>query len=354
MGTTPHLVLRGTTYYFRMAVPLHLVKTVGRAEVSASLRTIHRKQATLRCRYLSNSLDMYFEKLMMGQGPSFEEIDVEIKAYFLRALNWSLEFTDVLMDDPTLDREYEAADMPEKIEGYKGQIKSGKFSQDILNDAQEVLAPLLPVGDKADLGALRHASRGVLRARMEQIRRLIADLTGAYEAIGLGDALFAGMSATDYPPFGTEENQSQAETLQSTAALYRAFKEVRGDTDKALADFDVTMRLAFEVIPPEKPIRAVNDADVRSLRDLIATVPPNSGKAKADDGKTLKQLAVENKDGPKLGFPTQEKRLRCFMGMLSWADNEGHIDKVPGAKVSVSAKKNNAQTGGHTRTMIWN
>lgn len=34
MGITPHLVLRGTTYYFRMAVPRHLVKTIGRAEVS--------------------------------------------------------------------------------------------------------------------------------------------------------------------------------------------------------------------------------------------------------------------------------------------------------------------------------
>lgn len=47
MGITPHLVLRGTIYYFRMAVPHHLVKKVGRAEVSTSLRTVHRKEATL-------------------------------------------------------------------------------------------------------------------------------------------------------------------------------------------------------------------------------------------------------------------------------------------------------------------
>jgi hypothetical protein len=46
MGIAPHLVLRGTTYYFRMAVPRHLVKKVGRAEVSTSLRTVHRKEAT--------------------------------------------------------------------------------------------------------------------------------------------------------------------------------------------------------------------------------------------------------------------------------------------------------------------
>ncbi|WP_299144171.1 site-specific integrase [uncultured Tateyamaria sp.] len=275
----------------------------------------------------------------MGEGPSFEQIDAAIKAYFQRALNWSLEFTDVLMDDPILDREHEAADMPEKIKAYKRQIASGQFSQDVLSDAQELLAPLLPAGDKADVGALRHASRGVLRARMEQKRRLIADLTGEYEVNVSGDPLFAGMSATDYPPFGGEAAQAQLETLQSIAIRYRAFKEVRGDAAKTLADFDVTMRLAYEVVSPEKPIHTVNDADVRALRDLIASVPPNSGKAKADGDKTLVQLAKENAGGPKLGFATQEKRLRFFRGMLGWASDEGYIDYAPGAKVSISAKK---------------
>jgi hypothetical protein len=109
MGITPHLVLRGTKFYFRMAVPIHLVKKVGRAEVSTSLRTVHRKEATLRCRYLSNSLDVFFQRLGMQDGPSIENIDAEIKAYFQRALNWSLEYTEVLMDDATLDADEEAA-----------------------------------------------------------------------------------------------------------------------------------------------------------------------------------------------------------------------------------------------------
>jgi len=251
----------------------------------------------------------------------------------------------VLMDDPTLDREYEAADMPEKIKAYKRQIASGQFSQDVLSDAQELLAPLLPAGDKADVGALRHASRGVLRARMEQKKRLIADLTGDYAARENSDPLFSGMSATDYPTLDGEAAPAQIETLQPIAIRYRAFKEVRGDAAKTLADFDITMRLSYEVMSLEKPINAVGDADVRALRDLIAAVPPNSGKAKANDSKTLMQLAAENKDGPKLGFPTQDKRLRFFGGMLNWACDEAHIDKVPGAKVAVSAKKNTAQTG---------
>ena len=82
MGITPHLVLRGTTYYFRMAVPRHLVKTIGRAEVSTSSRTVNRKEATLRCRYISYSVDVYFQRLCMGESSSFEQIDAAIKAYF--------------------------------------------------------------------------------------------------------------------------------------------------------------------------------------------------------------------------------------------------------------------------------
>ena len=49
----------------------------------------------------------------MQDGPSIEDIDAEIKAYFQRALNWSLEYTEVFMDDPTLDADAEAAGMPD-------------------------------------------------------------------------------------------------------------------------------------------------------------------------------------------------------------------------------------------------
>ncbi len=115
MGITPHLVLRGTTYYCRMAVPLNLVKKVGRAEVSTALRTVHRKEATARCRYLSNVLDLCFQRLCVQDGPSFEDIDAAIASYFRRALNWPLEFNDVFMDDPILDIDAEAAGMPALI-----------------------------------------------------------------------------------------------------------------------------------------------------------------------------------------------------------------------------------------------
>jgi hypothetical protein len=53
-----------------MGIAPHLVKTVGRAEVLTSLRTVNRKDATLRCRYLSNSLDVFSQGLCMQKGPT--------------------------------------------------------------------------------------------------------------------------------------------------------------------------------------------------------------------------------------------------------------------------------------------
>lgn len=265
MGITPHLVLRGTTYYFRMAVPRHLVRTVGRAEVSTSLRTVNRKEATLRCRYISNSLDMFFQGLCMQKGPTFEEIDAEIKAYFQKALNWSLEFSEVLMDDATLDTDKEAEAMPALIEDFQAQLKSGSFSQGVQSDANELLAPLLPSGGKANLGAIRHACRGITLAKIEQYRRLICDLTGDFSGLGQGDPRFAGMAATGYPPIEGDEDADEPETLQSITEQYLDFKKKKGDDAKTRSDFEISTRLVRAIIPPDRPIHKISTKDVAAL-----------------------------------------------------------------------------------------
>jgi len=46
----------------------------------------------------------------MQYGPSIEDIDAEIKAYFQRALNWSLKYNLVFVDD--LDVAEEAEVLP--------------------------------------------------------------------------------------------------------------------------------------------------------------------------------------------------------------------------------------------------
>ncbi|MEM6939683.1 MAG: hypothetical protein AAF943_05965 [Pseudomonadota bacterium] len=253
----------------------------------------------------------------MQKSPAFEEIEAEIKAYFQKALNLPLEFTEVLMDDISLDTDKEAEAMPALIEDFQTQLKSGSFSNGIQSDAYELLAPLLPSGGKANLGAIRHACRGIALAKIEQYRRLIGDLTGDFSDLGQGDPRFAGMAATGYPSIKGDGDQSGSETLQLIATRFREHKQAVGDAAKTIADFDVTIRIVYEVIPSKRPIQAISDADTRGIRHLLKRMPPNALKAKAAAGKTFLKLAAENENGPYLAYATQEKRLRFFRAMLN-------------------------------------
>ncbi len=274
----------------------------------------------------------------MAKGPTTEEIDAEIKSYFQRALNWSMEYTEVLMEDQALGAEIEAAGMPMLIEHYQRQLKAGKFDSVLQSDANDLLAPILPNGNKADVGAFKHACRGIALAKIEQYRRLIGDLTGEPTS-STNDPRFVGMSANGYPPHHSDGTSDQPETLQSIANRYRNHRKTHGDADKTLADFDISMRLAREVISQEKPIQALNDADIRALRDLIDAIPPNALKSKTTQGKTFRELAESNEAGLRLSYKTREKRLWFFRAMLNWASDEGYITSVPGKKISVGGKK---------------
>lgn len=71
----------------------------------------------------------------------------------------------------------------------------------------------------------------------------------------------------------------------------------RVDAPKTIANFDGTMRSAYEAILAERPIRAISDADARRLGDLLKRMPPNALNTKAVEGTSIAQLAVENQPG---------------------------------------------------------
>ena len=52
------------------------------------------------------------------------------------------------MDDPELDAEAEAASIPALMEGYQTQLKTGKFTNAVQSEANDLLAPRLPNGPR--------------------------------------------------------------------------------------------------------------------------------------------------------------------------------------------------------------
>src|SRR6056297_1453881 len=103
MATTPRLVTRGRTFYFRASVPQDLWDVTGRKEVKISLRTAERSLAQLRCRVFSNHVDLVVkEARRMGQGQD-AAIDQAIRDYFRDALDWGQEFADIFAPDGEVD-----------------------------------------------------------------------------------------------------------------------------------------------------------------------------------------------------------------------------------------------------------
>src|SRR5260370_33337790 len=55
----------------------------------------------------------------------------------------------------------------------------------------------------------------------------------------------------------------------------------------------------------------------------------------ASKGLTAKQAMEANASGTSLSIKTQDKYFTMFRQLLIWAENEGYLEKVPGANVKI-------------------
>lgn len=95
MTKTARLVMRGSTFYFRMAVPCDLVAVFGRREVKRSLRTSDRTLATIRCRALSNNVDYLCRDLRNMLESQNNAVDETVRAFFQHELDTGVDFAEV-------------------------------------------------------------------------------------------------------------------------------------------------------------------------------------------------------------------------------------------------------------------
>ncbi|VDC27458.1 site-specific integrase [Pseudogemmobacter humi] len=356
MGTTSRLVRRGAVFYFRMSVPRRLVARVGRSELSLSLRTGCRYAATQKCRALSITLDRYFLGLERMTKTTIEQINDQLRRYFQTCLNRNEEIATIYPSDPVFDIYAEAEGLSERVKGYREQLRSRVYAEDIQDEARELLEGIPASASTSGLDALHHACRGVLRARIDSAQHLVAELTGEPQAPR--DAMFLGITADDLPlPPGEVAAPMQSAPVSALAAvedsveqisvteLVERFQKAKSKgkwSVKTASDLGYTMQIVFSVIQPEMPITSITDKHVRALRDLIVSLPPNAQKSKEAAGETLLALAEANTGGATLSYATQEKRLRFFKTMLGWAVDEGYLAKIPGAKVKVERPERDA------------
>lgn len=338
MLSTTRLVRRGEVYYFRMAVPCHLASRAERSEVKVSLRTSDPLAAKVRVRLLSNALDVLFKGLEVMPQVSKATIDERIKDYFQSCLNRSLEHSHDLRRDRVVVLAKEVAYLRDCVEVMRKELTAHAFSQSVVADATLLLTQITSDTGKPDPEALQYACDAVLRAKIENARILAALLSGQYEETPPRDPLFVGMQANVLPVAPGEQApvNPKAITLRTVGERYLAFKAKTKWAKKTDADARRALKLGYEVIGEDRPVRLITPADVAAVRDLIGALPPNYMKGVGNQKLTAKQAAEKNKAGTALALQTQEKMLRFFMMPLIWAADEGYLDKPPGLKVKVA------------------
>jgi integrase len=336
-----HVVKRGSQFYFRIAVPLRLTKLVGKREIKASLRTSDAMSAKMRGRVLSNGLEQLFRELRLMAYVSNDVIVNRAKDYFKVQLSKSLELALLLPTDPLIDIDFEITGTQQLAANMREALKHQQFSPSVQSAARELLNPTNPGIDTKPSDAFRFACNAVLRAKIESTRILAAQLGGDYHETAPKDPWFAGLAAVDLPPIPGDEVEAApaGPTFGSVAKQFFYFKAKNDWAAKTAADVKRVIALATELIGADKSMTSVDIDDVKSVRNALASVPPNYMKMGANKGVGVKEAITANQSGLSLSVKTQDKYFTMFKQVLIWATNEGYLDKVPGANVKVAGLK---------------
>lgn len=334
----PHLVRRGSTFYFRIAIPLVLIGLLGRREFKASLRTSDAILAKMRARVLSNGLELIFRDIRSMAHATPDAIVKGAQDYFRAQLSKSLELAFLIPNDPVLDRDVEIAGAKRLAASMQADLANQHFSPSVRFDADELLSSIGAGPTSKVSEAFQFACVAVLRARIENAKLHAEQLAGNY-AVTSADPLFAGIFANELPPIPGDEAKSPKSTFEEVANQFFALKSKADWVAKTAADVRRVIALATELIGPDKAMSAVDIADVKRVRDALSSLPPNYMKSSGMKGLTAKEAIAANVAGKSLSAKTQWKYFALFKQLLIWARDEGFIDKVPGANIKVGGAK---------------
>lgn len=274
------------------------------------------------------------------------EIEERIRGYFQKCLIKGQELAVDLPSDPMVDVDFEIEGLREDIARLKKQFKQGNFSRYITDDAVSLLHPEETAPKVHDRDALRLAEIMVLRAQIEHRRILIAKLNGDFAATAPEDPLFLGMKYDGLPllPGAVAEPKQDAWTFEKLFERYDTFKTPSW-APKTRQSVERALRHAMQVIGPEKPVKLIANTDVARFRDVLGKLPPNFSKMKHFNGLSLSEIASKNDTGLALSPKSQKKDLDFLHAFLSWATEEGYVEKQPGANIKVVAKKKKGPKG---------
>lgn len=335
-----YLCKRGRIFYFRRAIPTHLVERFQRKEIKVSLRTRDEFTARICCREISNR----FEKLMfrVARMPDLtkDKIDALLRGYFEGLLSKAEELAVMIPDDPDIDITFEIDDLQSNQIDFKKRIGKRDYDNATLLDAEELLTTngyRIPRKGNEEFEII---CNGILRARSEQSRILGAMLQGDYENTEPIDPLFKGVQFPGLPPVPGDKSSPSASTVSS---VINGYCDLKSDHDWVPKTLDENKRILgwfADFVGPEKKIKGVTVDDCRDFRNALSKLPANFTKSKEFKGMSLREISQKAGDKPKLNVGTTRKYFGCVKWFLGWCEDEGEIASNPAQKIKVMGKVN--------------
>lgn len=349
---TTRLVTRGTTFYFRAAVPKDLRPFAKRSEVKISLRTSQRSLALMRCRLICNHVDLVVGKARQMATAQDTALDQSIRDYFRDALDWGQEFVDIFAPDAEVNVEDSITHVETRLAMLRRRLAVRDFPSEVQSEADAIVGGLPKDVLTSRYQALQRVQTGLLRANIEADRLLLAKLSGDYAQSEIADPLFKGVELEPdgaiprlalRPPEPAQTIPKGVEPdAPSLNALAKSYVQVLKDQkikDKTIGDLRLSFELARAVIDFDKPATLLDLNDMKALRDLIGHMPAHHQKK--PETRDLDPIAAvqAGKDLPKLGYETQKKRWDFFKRFAAWMVAEEHLTKVPGNELKLLVKK---------------
>jgi hypothetical protein len=128
----------------------------------------------------------------MAQGQD-AAIDQAVRRFFSDALDWGQEFTDIFAPEAEVDVDDCIATLETRLALLTRRLAVKDFPSDIQSEASALLGAIPPDTLTSRFQALRRAQTGLLRAKIEADRLLLAKLHGDYAQTQIADPLFAGV-----------------------------------------------------------------------------------------------------------------------------------------------------------------
>ncbi len=327
-----YLVKRQDVFYYRMPIPVALLYRFQRREIKHSLKTTNLPVARMRCRNAANFCETLISLVEAVPDLTTETLNHLIQEYFAGIMG---DVSTVVEFSSDIDIEAEIEGEKVELMRLRKQIAERDYSTLLMSQASDLLhtkgMKKLPRGSE-EYDYLCH---GLLRAKAEQRRVLIALLQGQYDKGKPEDPLFKDNTQHLLGPVSDQKKISVGELCDKFIA---AKSQVWAK--KTIYDNRRVVSWFRELVGEGTSIDSVTIATVRDYRDLLLKLPKNLSKVKDLKDLPLLEAIKVSESTEKLSGKTAKKYLEMLKSFLDWCRKEGYVSVNPGGDIEIPLKEN--------------